>query len=179
MEKFGMGMGKKTAKETIMAEYLHAAQEFYMSDVPGSFEARRSLVQKALKDLHKAGPSPDGKVSYVYIGMEATFSDYVLYSVENETIGNGTKYYKTEYSILDGAVTLGEPVEVKFGLAVSIAAKETLVKYFGEGAALEVGKRNSVKDESAIRNAIKLLMAIVEPDAMDAEEACNTKKKKS
>jgi hypothetical protein len=77
-----------------------------------TFDDTRKIVHEYIRETfgrtgdYKANPV----VPSIWTWVEDLATDWVVYQVEES---NNTTLYKASYSILDGVVTLGEPVEVR------------------------------------------------------------------
>ena len=152
----------RSVKEQLNSNILKTAEELWVREVPGSFEARRDMIRAELKKLY-----PYSESNRQYANVQATFPDYVIFKVEKED--ETEKQYVADYAIVDGKLSLGEPKEAQLHIAISVA-KETLEHLGGlDQIALEVGKRNSKMDEADLQKATKLLMAVLGSKAEDSK----------
>jgi hypothetical protein len=77
-----------------------------------TFDDTRKILHEYIRE--EFGRAGDYKatpvVPAIWTWVEDTATDWVVYTVEE---GNETTLYKASYAITDGAVTLGDPVEVR------------------------------------------------------------------
>jgi hypothetical protein len=77
-----------------------------------TFDDTRKIVHEFIRE--KFGRTGDYKatpiIPSIWTWIEDMASDWVVYTVEE---GNETTLFKASYSITDGVVTLGDPVEVR------------------------------------------------------------------
>lgn len=77
-----------------------------------TFDDTRKIVHEYVRETfgrqgdYKATPV----INSIWTWIEDMATDWVVYTVED---GNETTLYKASYSIVDGAVSLGEPTEVR------------------------------------------------------------------
>ena len=89
-----------------------------------TFDDTRKILHEYIRE--EFGRAGDYKASpivpAIWTWVEDTATDWVVYTVEE---GNETTLYKASYSITDGAVTLGDPVEVRRRTVYEPVKKET------------------------------------------------------
>lgn len=99
-----------------MVEHAERVHVFFEPDPDRAealltFDDTRKLVHEFIRE--KFGREGDYRatppVPSIWTWVEDMASDWVVYSIE----GGETALYKASYSITDGLVTLGEPVEVR------------------------------------------------------------------
>lgn len=77
-----------------------------------TFDDTRKIVHEYIRETfgragdYKATPV----VPAIYTWIEDMATDWLVYTVEE---GNETTLYKASYSVVDGVVSLGDPVEVR------------------------------------------------------------------
>jgi hypothetical protein len=92
--------------------HLCGEKTFERAEALLTFDDTRKIVHEHIRETfgrqgdYKATPI----IPAIWTWIEDMASDWVVYTVEG---GNDTTLYKASYSITDGAVTLGEPVEVR------------------------------------------------------------------
>lgn len=89
-----------------------------------TFDDTRKMVHEVVRETY--GRTGDYKatpvIPSIWTWIEDMATDWVVFSVEN---GNDTTLNKASYSIVDGNVTLGEPIEVRRRTVYEPVKKET------------------------------------------------------
>lgn len=104
---------KKRAKRTP----LEGQETKMMPQMRGSLEERRDGLQRALDALYRKAEKDEhvdsGEVGdspcHVWVCIDATFEDNVVFTVED---GGERQSYRVTYEVQDGEVALGQPVKV-------------------------------------------------------------------
>lgn len=110
------GCARTFVDEALLTQHIHLVhvgeKTIERAEALMTFDDTRKIVHEFIRE--KFGRTGDYKatpvVPSIWTWIEDLATDWVVYTVEN---GNDTTLYKASYSILDGVVSLGEPVEVR------------------------------------------------------------------
>lgn len=144
--------------------------------IAGSFEAFRDDLAAAVRALPQFAGRDGNAGAYI----EATYPDAVV--VCQWAADGGNAYWRIPYATLDGAIELGEPVEVDVTTVITPAAKASeteaaLLAYVNEASARLAGARAkagrvlsnvNLDDLDAAIDALRAIRARAVKDAADA-----------
>lgn len=104
--------GIECCEEHCERAFLNFEQMVEHAEAVHTFDDLRKLVHEVVREQY--GRTGDYKatppVPSIWTWIEDMATDWVVFTVEE---GNETTLYKASYSVVDGNVTLGEPVEVR------------------------------------------------------------------
>lgn len=130
---------------------LKGQVERQAKSIVGSYELLKDHIQETLSELYPSS----------YLWVRGTFADHVVFDHEVQTMDGGYSYacYSVDYALGDdGAIALGEPVEVEVDEVVSPKGKAPAEDLTTEPAApVTEGQRVAIDAKS--RDEFRLLVA--------------------